>query len=204
MKRFLATLAITMLGALPLFAQEKAGDWIQMSDGKSFEGWKINENDKAWKIEDGAFVANGTRSHLFYVGDGKPFKNFHFEAEVMTKAKSNGGIFFHSKFQESGWPSQGFECQVNNSQGDPQKTAGLYNRVRVLEAPAKDDTYFKYEIIVKDLRAIVKIDGKTCVDYSQPGDTKEQPCMSEGTFALQAHDPGSTVYFKNLRVKRLP
>ena len=27
--------------------------------------------------------------------------------------------------------------------------------------------------------------------------------LGEGTFALQAHDPDSKVYFKNLRVKKL-
>jgi hypothetical protein len=194
---------LALLGGAPLLAQEKDGEWIKMSDGKSFDGWKINENEKAWKIEDGAFVANGSRSHLFYVGDGKPFKNFHFEAEVMTKPTSNGGIFFHSKFQEKDWPKQGYECQVNNSQGDPQKTGGLYNTKKVLEAPAKDDVYFKYEIIVEGMHVVVKIDGKTVVDYTQP-EGKAQPALSEGTFALQAHDPGSTVYYKNLKVKRLP
>ncbi len=199
----LAICVMAILGAAPLLADEKDG-WIQMSDGKTFDGWKINENDKAWKIEDGAFVANGSRSHLFYVGDGKPFKNFHFEAEVMTKDHSNGGIFIHTKFQEKEWPKQGYECQVNNSYTpDPQKTGGLYNTEKVLTAPAKDDVYFKYEIIVEGQHVVVKIDGKTVVDYKQP-EGKAQPALSEGTFALQAHDPGSTVYYKNLKVKRLP
>lgn len=205
-RNWLLALSVVALSALTcgnfLRADEKDG-WISMSDGKSFDGWKINENEKAWKIEDGAFVANGSRSHLFYVGDGKPFKNFHFEAEVMTKPTSNGGIFFHSKFQEKDWPKQGYECQVNNTQGDPQKTGGLYNTEKVLTAPAKDNVFFKYEIIVEGQHVVVKIDGKTVVDYKQP-EGKAQPALSEGTFALQAHDPGSTVYYKNLKVKRLP
>jgi hypothetical protein len=200
----LAICVLAIFGAtMPLLAQDKESEWIKMSDGKSFDGWKINENEKAWKIEDGAFVANGSRSHLFYVGADRPFKNFHFEAEVMTKKNSNGGIFFHTKFQDKDWPKQGYECQVNNSQGDPQRTGGLYNTQKVLEAPAKDDAYFKYEIIVEGQHVVVKIDGKTVVDYTQP-EGKEQPALSEGTFALQAHDPGSTVYYKNLKVKRLP
>lgn len=206
MKRFLAAMFIATLGALPLIAQDNAGDWIKMNDGKTLDGWKINENPKSWRVDGEAIVANGERSHLFYIGDGKPFKNFHFEAEVMTKKNSNSGIYFHAKYLDSGWPiAQGYECQVNNSyNSDPQKTAGLYNRVRILDAAAKDDVYFKYEIIVKDNRIITKIDGKTIVDYSQPKDTKEAPVLAEGSFALQAHDPGSTVYFKNLKVKRLP
>jgi len=28
--------------------------------------------------------------------------------------------------------------------------------------------------------------------------------LAEGTFALQAHDPNSIVYFRNIEVKRMP
>ncbi len=42
-------------------------------------------------------VCVGERSHLFYEGDGKPFKNFEFECDVMTTPGSNAGIFFHTK-----------------------------------------------------------------------------------------------------------
>ena len=34
-------------------------------------------------------------------------------------------------------------------------------------------------------------------------DKKFDRRLGEGTFALQAHDPDSTVYFRNLRVKRM-
>jgi hypothetical protein len=49
----------------------------------------------------------------------------------------------------------------------------------------------------------VKINDKTVVDFDEPSG-KAQPSLSSGTFALQAHDPGSTVYYRNIRVKRLP
>lgn len=53
-------------------------------DGKSMEGWKINESPDSWHIEDGAIVAHGQRSHLFYVGEGQPYKNFHLKIDVKT------------------------------------------------------------------------------------------------------------------------
>jgi hypothetical protein len=195
---------MVFVAANSLFAADE--EFKSMFDGKTLTGWKINESDKSWSVVDGAIQAKGNRSHLFYVGDEKPYKNFHFVAEVMTKTKSNAGIFIHTKFQETGWPAVGYECQVNNSYNtDPQKTGGLYNTVRVLEAPAKDDVWFKYEIIVKDKHVDVIIDGKKVVNYDEPADkrgtVKLQP--EGGAFALQAHDPGSTVLFKNLKVKRL-
>ena len=182
--------------------------WITMFDGKSLAGWKINENEKAWKVADNAIVANGDRSHLFFVGEEKPFVNFEFEAEVMTKPKANAGIYFHTKYQDKGWPKYGYEAQVNNSHGDPIKTASLYQVKNVTKAPAKDNAWFKYEIRVDGKHIVIKIDGQTITDYTEPADAKPGKdftrVLDKGTFALQAHDPGSTVMFKNLRVRRLP
>jgi len=211
MHRFFAlALVAGLIVAAPALAEDKADSkksddgWVTIFDGKSLDGWKKNENPDSIRLEDGKIVTNGNRSHLFYVGDEKPFKNFEFEAEVMTKENSNAGIFIHTKYQEEGWPAQGYEAQVNNSYNkDPQKTGGLYNTVKVLEAPAKDNEWFKYYIKVDGKHVTVKINDKQVVDFEQAAD-KPQPALSEGTFALQAHDPGSTVYFRNIRVKRLP
>ena len=67
-------------------------------------------------------------AHLFYDGPvhNHDFKNFHLKAEVMTFPHANSGIYFHTKYQEEGWPAQGFECQVNQTHSDPKKTGGLY------------------------------------------------------------------------------
>jgi len=191
-------------------AQEVAAekDFVTMFDGKSFAGWKINESPESWKIEDGVIVAQGNRSHLFYEGDGKPFKNFHLKAEVKTTPGSNGGIYFHTKFQDEGWPKSGFECQVNISHKDPKKSSGLYSVQDVFDPPVKDNEWYTQEIVVKGRKITLSLNGKTLVDYTEPENQKAasdkfERRLGEGTFALQAHDPESTVYFKNLRVKRL-
>jgi Domain of Unknown Function (DUF1080) len=207
---------LTLLTATPLLAADKTPDadgFVTIFDGSSLDGWKkATENPDSFQLKDGAIVANGPRCHLFYVGDEKPFKNFHFKCEVMTKKGSNGGIYFHTKYQDSNWPSQGHECQVNNTfERDPQKTGGVYNLLKVLEAPAKDDEWFKYEIIVEGSRAITKINDKVAADYTEDAEKLAQlkgkdpgRKISEGTFALQAHDPGSTIFYRNIKVKRLP
>jgi hypothetical protein len=141
---------------LAITATVRADDegWIKLFDGSTLKGWKANENPDQWKVQDGAIVATGNRSHLFYVGEdaNKPaeFKNFHFKADVMTKPKANSGIYFHTKWLDEGWPIHaGMEAQVNQTQGDPVKTGSLYNVDKNFEAPAKDDEWFTYEIIVK-------------------------------------------------------
>lgn len=183
-------------------------EFVQMFDGKSMNGWKVNENPGSWKVEDGMLVCQGERSHLFYVGDAKPFKNFHFKADVKTMPNSNAGIYFHTKYQDSGWPKYGFECQVNLSYDkDPRKTSSLYAVVDVKEPAAKDNEWYTQEIIVQGKKVTLKVNDKTLVEYTEPEGTKAGTdftrVLEEGTFALQAHDPGSKVYFKNLMVKRL-
>src|SRR5262245_36752661 len=79
------TLGLMLFFACTLLAEENDG-FKTIFDGKSLDGWKkATENDKSIRLEDGAVVANGNRCHLFYVGDSKPFKDFHLVCEVMTK-----------------------------------------------------------------------------------------------------------------------
>jgi hypothetical protein len=182
--------------------------FVALFDGKSFDGWKMSEENQAtWKIENGAIVAQGNRSHLFYVGDGTPFKNFTLRVEVMTNPGSNGGIYFHTKYQPTGWPSGGFEFQVNNTHSDWKKTGSLYDVVNVAQAPAQDGKWWTQEVTVRNNRVTVTIDGKRIIEYTElPGvtaGTAFERKLGEGTFALQGHDPMSVVRYRNIRVLRL-
>jgi hypothetical protein len=208
MKRFVFTLAATFALAGAAMGAENEAGFVTIFDGKTFNGWKIgDEAAKAWRIEDGALVAQGTRSHIFYVGDEEPFKDFELKVDVMTKPGSNGGIYFHTKYQESGWPRAGFECQVNVTQGDWIKTGSLYGLVNMALTPAQDNKWWTQHIIVKGRKVTVKIDGKNVLEYTEPAGAQAgrdfARKLGEGTFAFQAHDPGSVIHYKNVRVKRL-
>lgn len=202
-------LVFTLLAVSPVLAEDSEEGFIPLTDGKTFAGWTTStENPGTWKIEDGAFVSRGPRSHLFYTGEGAPFKNFELKVEVMTEPGANGGIYFHTKYQESGWPKAGFETQVNNTQSDWKKTGSVYDVASVGFAAAEDRKWWTQHIIVEGGIVTVKVDGKTVVQYkeppgAQPGTAFERK-LGSGTFALQAHDPKSVVYYRNIRVKRLP
>jgi len=189
-------------GENQLTKKEKQAGWILLFNGKNFDGWMMSDKDQAkWKVEDGKIVANGPRSHLF---TKKQFKNFHFKAEVMTAPGSNSGIYFHTKFQKTGWPRYGYESQVNVTHKDPVKTGSIYNTVKRFKTPAKDNKWWTHEIIVKGKHVTVKIDGKKVIDYTEPPDKKGTVKLGTGNFALQAHDPKSVVYYRNIKVKPLP
>ena len=183
-------------------------NWQSLFDGKTLNGWKASENKDTFSVKDGMIVVDGPRSHLFYVGpyNGANFKDFEFKADVMTKPGSNSGIYFHTKYQDTGWPAQGFECQVNSTHRDRKKTGGLYAVEDVMDnAPSTDDKWFNYYIRVDGKRVIIKIDGETTVDWTQPDDwDREDRRIGEGTIALQGHDPKSVIYYKNIMVRVPP
>src|SRR5665647_2178683 len=120
--------SILLLSCSSLNHGKNADGWISLFDGKSLNGWKTNENPGTFRVENGAIVVEGPRSHLFYDGPAKnhDFKNFEFKAQVMTMLGANSGIYFHTAYQETGCPSKGYEVQVNNSHSDWRRTGSLY------------------------------------------------------------------------------
>ncbi len=208
---FILTAATCIFLSTDFAAAQSGNEWVSLFDGETLNGWKASENPETFYVSEGRIVADGPRSHLFYVGEiqNHNFENFEFKADVMTTRGSNSGIYFHTEYQESGWPSKGYEAQVNNSGSDPRKTGSLYAIDDVSEAPAKDGEWFTMYIKVQGKQIIIKIDGKTTVTYTEP-DNADRPegmsgrLLSSGTFALQGHDPESTVYYKDIMVRPLP
>lgn len=180
--------------------------WVSLFNGKSLKGWKVGENAETFSVDSGMIRVNGNIAHLFYEGDvsNHDFTNFHFKAEVLTTPGSNSGIYFHTQYQEKGWPSAGFEVQVNNSHTDWRRTGSLYAINDVRETYVKDNEWYTQEIIVIGKSVVVKINGQTVMQYTQPADAKGPKIISNGTFALQGHDPKSKVYYRNIVVRSIP
>jgi hypothetical protein len=205
-------------------ADEAKDGWVSLFDGKTLDNWKANGKlaEGAFTVEDGMIVAHGQGSHLFYVGpvQDHAFKNFEFQADVMTTTGSNSGIFFHTRFDPAaGGPIGGYEAQIDSSHSDPRRTGSLYNVKNIEEpkpnaGPSQDGKWFHYDIAVSGKHIVFKIDGKTVLDYTEPADVtppknKAGRQLSRGTFALQAHPPAQKgqsgiTYFKNIKVKSLP
>jgi hypothetical protein len=184
--------------------------FTSLFNGKDFTGWKISNPD-SFSIENGAIKANGTPGHAYYAGEFRnhTFRDFELKVDVMTRKNSNGGIYVLTEFQEKGWPSKGFEVQVNNTyEKDPRKTGSLYQVSDVKEQLVPDDQWYTEHIIVKGDTIVVRVNDKQVVEWKQPADwggvkgTPERR-IQPGTIALQAHDANSTVFYRNIRIKPL-
>jgi hypothetical protein len=202
-------LFILTLLALPLAAAD--GGWTSLFNGKDLTGWKPNENLATFSVKDGAIVAHGPRSHCFYTGDfhNHTFKDFELMVDIMTLPGANGGVYVQTEYQDHGWPGRGFEVQVNNTyKGDPRRTGSLYEVKDNGAEVAKDNQWFTEDIVARGDTITIKVDGKLVAQWTQPASwngTNDFPGrrIGAGTIALQGHDAGSTVYYKNIRIKVL-
>ncbi len=198
----------TFLASDKINSDSQSDEWISIWDGETLDGWRASENPESFSVEDGKIVVDGPRGHLFYEGpvaDGGDFLNFEFQAEVYTYPNANSGVFFHTKFQDEGWPQHGYEAQVNATHRDPRKTGSLYAVKDVMDiAPHEDNEWFTYYIKVNGKDITFKVNGETVLEFTEPEDREGTIRLSRGTIALQAHDPDSRIYFRNLNVRILP
>src|SRR5215831_8281180 len=216
MIRTFASLIILLLtSTLP------ADDWLPLFNGKDLSGWRANNDPESFKVQDGILRCQASgqfKVHLFYVGNRsegfESFKNFELEATVRAEPNSNGGIFVHTDMSTRDAAkhlAKGYEVQLNSSPNEKQKTGSLYAVVPVDTSPVDETQWFTIRIVVQGKRITAAINGQQVLDYTEPENVQRPPERAGrlfdpagGAIALQAHDPGSTWYFKDIRVKRLP
>jgi hypothetical protein len=179
-------------------------------DGKvvAYEG-KLKDGKQVplWRVEDGILIGSGPASHLF--SERGDYANFKYRVEAMINDHGNSGQYFRTEFGP-GFP-KGYEAQINATHGDPIRTGSLYPSFRKLsdeekkqilvlkDAPHKPDEWFTQEVIADGTHIIIKVNGKTTVDFMD-----EKNTYAKGHFALQGHDPGTVVKFKKVEVIELP
>ncbi|MFL0297310.1 3-keto-disaccharide hydrolase [Aquirufa novilacunae] len=173
--------------------------WVELLNGRDLTGWKASENPNSFQVKDGELRIEGPRGHLFYEGPvgNHNFTNFEVKALIKTQEGANSGLFICTAFQDTGWPSQGYEIQVNNSHTDWRRTASLYGIVDTAEKLVHDEEWFELYVKVEGNHVTTKINGRTVVDYEEPADRKR---IQPGTIAIQAHDPKSKIAYKSVQV----
>jgi len=177
--------------------------WVELLNGRDFTGWKASENPNSFQVKDGELRIEGPRGHLFYDGPvgNHSFTNFEVKALIKTQAGANSGLFICTGYQENGWPSQGYEIQVNNSHTDWRRTASLYGIVDTAERLVHDEEWFELYVKVEGNRVITKINGRTVVDFVEQAGRTDTKRIQPGTIAIQAHDPKSKIAYKSVQVK---
>jgi hypothetical protein len=193
-----------------------AEEWIPLFDGESLAVWKVAEHADSIRVRDGMIVCDGPRAHAYYVGDVEnvDFRNFELKAAVRTWPGANSGIYFHTRYEESGYPTKGYEAQINNTYTghgkyhEFRKTGSLYGVRNLYKSIVRDDEWFSMRIVVVGKRIRILVNETLVVDYTEPDEPvrigrRSGRRLGHGTFALQCHDPGSKVAFRHIFLKPL-
>lgn len=200
----LATLTLACAAAVASAQPARgAGGWVALFDGRTLDGWRASENPATFSVHDGEIVVHGPRAHLFYDGPvlSHAFTDFELTVDVLTKPGANSGIYLRTAFQPTDWPAQGYEVQVNNSFADDWRRTGSLYEVRNLRESLPDDEWFTVRAIVRGRRVRVLLNDRPVVDYTEPAGSPTR--LTGGTIALQGHDPGSEVHYRNIRIRPL-
>ena len=191
------TLAGLLLAAVAGYAgDENPYGWRRIFDGKTLNGWKAAERPENWTAENGELVGQHGRSHLFYMDE--MCENCEFYAEVKISHEGNSGMYFRVKELAPLGP-KGYEAQVDSTNVDPGRTGSLYRFWNITEQLIPDDTWFSQHIIADGNHIIIKVNDKVTVDFIDDNNT-----YVKGYLALQQHNEGSVVRYRNLMFKKLP
>jgi hypothetical protein len=178
-------------------------------DGKVVAYYGKGKDDKEfplWRVEEGILIGSGPHSHLF--SERGDYENFSYRVEAQINDKGNSGQYFRTAFGGPEFP-QGYEAQINATHSDKIRTGSLYpagslgkyrDKITVMDmAPHKPDEWFTQEVLADGNHIVIKVNGKTTVDWTDPDNT-----YKKGHFALQGHDPGTVVKFRKVEVKEMP
>ena len=210
---FLVSLAVL---DLPLLASSQGSEdkkdeekgWVQIFDGKDLTGWTVYPRGAGnWRVEDGILIGSGPASHLFTIRDN--YKNFRYRVEAKINDHGNSGQYFRTQFGP-GFP-RGYEAQINSTHRDPIRTGSLYPsfnprlspadkaKISVTDMLVPPNEWFTQEVIADGNHIIIKVNGKTTVDF-----VDEKNTYPKGRFALQQHDPKTVVSFRKIEIMELP
>lgn len=179
------------------------GNWVSLFDGKSLDGWeKVGNAESVWEVKEGAIQGSGPPSML--VCTKGPYKNFRYRAEIKINDGGNSGLYFRTT-RKPGF-TDGYEAQIDSTHTDPIRTGSLYGMCHVYKQLVKPDTWFTYDLTVRDdvwrgkkiTRIKITVDGNELYEYLDFGLT-----FKEGHFAFQQHDPGSKVSIRKVEVMPL-
>ena len=198
----------------------RGADWHRLFNGQDLTGWRANVFPESFSVTNGVIRVNATKesAHLFYVNNLKEgfvrFRNFELEATVRSETNSNSGIFVHTDMSVSNAKNhlaKGYEIQLNSQAREKRKTGSLYAVMDLGSSPVDESRWFQVRIQVRDKNIVVHLDDQKVIDYTEPLKVQRPKERAGrlvdpqgGAIALQAHDPGSVFYFKDIRIRPLP
>ncbi len=172
--------------------QAEPGSEISLFNGEDLSGWEVHGLGQ-WSVKDGNLAVR--RGVGYLATKCKEFDDFILTLEAKVNKEGNSGVYFRSKHPGFGfrpWPI-GYEAQIDNH--DPKNPTGsLYDRASAEMGLAKDNEWFTMKVEAIGSNMKIYVNDTLAVDTTHSE-------FEKGFIALQAHDFGSVLEFKNIRLR---
>lgn len=187
--------------------------WKPLWNGKDLTDWEMVGRGK-FVVEDGMLKTEGGMGLLWY----KPqmFGNATIRVVFKTASeKANSGVYIRiAEPPRDPWYAvhNGYEVQIDAGGDDWHSTGALYSLSKVSQRNQKPQGEWNtMEITLKGQKTVVTLNGVKVNEFegSQPVPERKQwfepirgPRPDAGYIGLQNHDAKSTVYFREVSVRK--
>ena len=174
-----------------LTAQEIADGWILLFDGESTFGW-TPATQADWKVADGVISVSSGEAGLLCTNS--EFSDYVLKLDFRCPQGTNSGVFLRTPMKPKDPKSDCYELNIADDSISPFPTGSFVGRQK---ANGSFDTtkWRSYEITARGGHFLIKIDGETALDYTDP-----QP-VGRGHIGLQLNM--GRVEFRNVKLKPL-
>jgi len=196
---------ILLAALLAQSPRSKSDDWTPLFNGKDLAGWnKVGQ--ERWDVENGVIHGIAVTKEYGYLQTDKSYKDFHLSLRFKCEGDGNSGVFFHTWFKPgTADVSKGPQVEIDCGLG--KHTGGIYEQKRKWmvwpspenEGVVRPDDWNEMLIKVEGIHYIVRLNGITMVDYTDPS-----PESDDGPIALQLHSGGKGNFrFKDILIRDL-
>lgn len=131
--KYIQTLILTCLIAVPALAEDKAGTAI--FNGKDLSGW--SGDTRLWSVKDGVIHGETTpeekaNGNTFLIYQGAKLKDFELTLMFRASATNNSGIQYRSRHITDGkprndWVVRGYQHEIRNENTLPNVSGFIYD-----------------------------------------------------------------------------
>ena len=170
---------------------EQAEGWILLFDGQTFYGWEP-ASKADWKITDGVIsVSEGEKGLLNTTTE---WGDYEFKCDFRAPATTNSGIFLRTPSVPTAPEKDCYELNIASPEVSPFSNGGFVKRANATKyIPCQE--WKTYEVTALGGHFVVKIDGETVLDYTDP-----MP-LGRGRIGLQYNS--GLAEFRNIKLKPL-
>ena len=202
-------------------AKEKFESLLDSNDLSKFRGYKSEEITPGWTVDKKILHIDGKKR-----GDDiitkESYKNFDMRFEWKVSEAGNSGVFYHVGLGDAAASKSGIEYQVLDDKGHkdgqskltsagsiyalyppktyPERAVGKWNKARIV-CDGTTIKHFLNDVLVAQADTSSE-DWKKRLADSKFSTWDRFASQSEGHIALQDH--GDEVWFRKIRIKRLP